>query len=123
MNTPLWIDFPLHFDARGRTAETSYADHVLDMIKQVLFTTPGERVNRQDFGCGLLDLVFEPNSVELAATLQATTAGALQRWLGDVITVQRLEVTAEESTLRVDLSYVLAETGEERTEVIEGGIR
>jgi len=115
------IDFPFHIDGRGRTAETDYPDHVLDMIEQVLFTTTGERVNRPDFGCGLLDLVFEPNSPELAAALQVSAGGALQHWLGDVITVDSLVVVAEEATLRFELKYVLIATGEQRTVVLEGG--
>ena len=69
------IDFPFHFDGRGRTAATGDDDHVRDMIEQLLFTSPGERVNRPDFGSGLLQLVFAPNSPELAAALQFTVAG------------------------------------------------
>lgn len=114
------IDFPLHIDARGRTAAADHPNHVLDLIEQLLFTTPGERVNRPDFGCGLLDLVFEPNSVELTAALQIAAEGALQRWLGDVIVVDSLTVTARESTLRIELKYVIIATGERRTDVIEG---
>ena len=53
------LDFPYHFDARGRTAETGEADHLRDLIEQVLFTAPGERVMRPDFGCGIADMVFE----------------------------------------------------------------
>lgn len=106
------IDFPFRFDVRGATATTDYADHVRDMIEQLLFTTPGERVNRPDFGCGLLQLVFAPNSPELAATVQFTTQAALAQWLGDVVDVRSLEVDAHDSTLRVELSYALRATGE-----------
>ena len=56
------LDFPYHFDGRGRTATTGRDDHIRDLIEQVLFTAPGERVMRPDFGSGLLALVFEPNS-------------------------------------------------------------
>lgn len=114
------IDFPFHVDARGRTADTDHADHVRDLIEQLLFTTPGERVNRPDFGCGLLDLVFEPNSPELATALAVSAEGALQRWLGDVILVDSLVVTAQDSTLRIELEYLIIATGERRTEFIEG---
>lgn len=116
------IDFPFRIDSRGRTATTGYADHVRDMIEQLLFTAAGERVNRPDFGGGLLDLVFAPNSPELAATLQMTTQASLQHYLGDVITVEDLTVAAEDSTLRVELTYVLTATGERRSEVIEGSV-
>jgi phage baseplate assembly protein W len=110
------IDFPFHFDQRGRTAATDDIDHIRDMIEQLLFTNPGERVNRPDFGSGLLQMVFAPNSVELAAALQFTTQAALQRYLGDVIDLQHLDVTAEEATLTVVVQYVVRETGEARTD-------
>ncbi|WNL45689.1 GPW/gp25 family protein [Dyella sp. BiH032] len=110
------IDFPYHFDRRGRTASTDDSDHVRDMIEQLLFTHPGERVNRPDFGSGLLQLVFSPNSPELAAALQFTLQAALQRWLGDVIDVGALEVTSQDSTLQVYLAYVIRATGEARTD-------
>lgn len=109
------IDFPFHFDGRGRTAETPEDDHIRDMIEQFLLTSPGERVNRPDFGSGLMQLVFEPNSPELAAALQLTIQAGLQRWLGDVIEVQALEVTSEDATVRVDLKYLVRRTQESRT--------
>lgn len=113
------IDYPFHFDSRGRAALTDYDDHICDMIEQFLFTSPGERVNRPDFGSGLLQMVFEPNSPELAAALQHTVQAGLQRWLGDLIEVQALEVTGEEATLRVLVQYVVRRSGERRTEVFE----
>src|SRR5574337_824639 len=106
------IDYPFHFDSRGRTATTGDDDHIRDMIEQFLFTNPGERVNRPDFGSGLLQMVFAPNSPELASALQFTIQAGLQQWLGDLIEVQALEVTSEESTLRVDLKYVVRRTQE-----------
>jgi len=121
MVTRMDIDFPFHIGTGGRSAATDYPDHVRDMIEELLFTTPGERVNRPDFGCGLLDLVFAPNSPELAATLQVTAQGALQRWLGDVIAVQSLTVTSDDATLQVELQYVITSSGEQRTDVISGG--
>ena len=77
---------------------------------------PGERVNRPDFGSGLLQMVFAPNSPELAAALQYTTQAALQRYLGDVIDLQSLEVTTQDSTLSVVVKYVVKRTGDARTE-------
>lgn len=110
------IDFPFHFDSRGRTVITDEADHIRDMIEQFLFTNPGERVNRPDFGSGLLGMVFEPNSPELAAVLQTTVQAGLQRWLGDLIEVQELEVTSVEAALRVVVQYLVRPTGERRSE-------
>ena len=99
------IDFPYHFDSRCRTASTDTNDHVQDMIEQFLFTNAGERVNRPDFGSGLLQMVFAPNSQELAATLQFTVQAGLQQWLGDIIEVLELGVQNEEASLRVEVTY------------------
>lgn len=114
------IGFPYRVDARGRTATAGHADHVRDMVELVLFTSPGERVNRPDFGCNLLDMVFSGNSPELAATLEMTARAALQRWLGDLLTVESLTVTAEEATLRVHVAYVLTATGENLSLTVSG---
>src|SRR6266516_1959410 len=111
------IDFPFHFDSRGRTATTDDDDHIRDMIEQFLFTNSGERVNRPDFGSGLLQMVFAPNSQELAAALQVTIQAGLQRWLSDVILVQKVEVTSEDSTLRALIQYVVKRTNETQTAV------
>lgn len=115
------IDYPFHFNARGCTTTTDDDDHVRDMIEQLLFTNPGERVNRPDFGSGLLQMVFAPNSPELAAALQFTLQAALQQWLGDVIEVRALSVTSEDATLRVTLQYAVRRTGEQRTETFVRG--
>ena len=109
------IDFPFHFSGLGRTATTGDDDHLSDMIEQFLFTSPGERVNRPDFGSGLLQMVFEPNSPELASALQFTVQAGLQQWLGDQIEVRNLEVTSEDATLKVALSYQVRRTQETRT--------
>jgi len=110
------LDYPFHFDPLGRSAGTDDADHVRDMIEQLLFTNPGERVNRPDFGCGLLQAIFAPNSPELAAALQYTTRAALQRWLGDVVDVHGLECRAEDAALHVQLQYSIKPSGERRDE-------
>jgi phage baseplate assembly protein W len=115
------IDFPFHFDNRGRVAETSDSGHIRDLIEQFLFTNTGERVNRPDFGSGLLQLVFAPNSPELAAALQFTIQAGLQRWLGDLVEVRNLEVVSSDSKLRVEIQYAVRRTGEDRTETFEGG--
>ena len=105
------IDFAYHLDSRGRTATTGRDDHVRDMIEQLIFTNPGERVNRPDFGSGLLQLVFAANSPELATTVQFSLQAALQQWLGDVIVVRSLNVTAVDSALTVDVTYALRDGG------------
>ena len=99
------LDFPYRFDGRGRTAGSLAKKHIRDLIEQVLLTSPGERVMRPDFGSGLLAMVFEPNSTALAATSQMLIQGALQQHLGDLITVQAVEVEAIDSTFRVEVRY------------------
>jgi len=114
---PLFLDFPFHIDGRGRSAETEEDDHIRDMIMQVLFTDPGERVNRPDFGCGLKQLVFMPNSDALATATQFLIQGSLQRWLEAVIQVEAVEVEAVDSELRVSLVYSKRSGGGLRREV------
>ena len=109
------IDFPLHIDSRGRTAGAAYDKHVRDMIEQLIFTNHGERVNRPDFGSGAMQLVFAPNSQELAATVQFTLQAALQMWLGDVVDVRELSVNADDARLSIDLSYVVKASGQQAT--------
>jgi phage baseplate assembly protein W len=110
------IDFPFHLDSRGRTAVTDDDDHVRDMIEQFLFTNPGERVNRPDFGAGLLQLVFAPNSPELATAVELTVKAGLQRWLSDLVDVRALKVTSEDATLSVLVQYLVKRTGEQRAD-------
>lgn len=113
------IDYPFCFDSLGKTAATLDEDHIRDLIEQVLFTSPGERVNRPTFGSGLLQLVFQPNSSELAAAVQFTVQGALQQWLSDLIQVEAVEVQSEDATLRVTVQYVVLKSQQRRTDQFE----
>ena len=101
------LDYPYHIDGRGRTASAGGDDHVRDLIEQVLFTSPGERVNRPTFGSGIMQLLFAPNGDALAAATQFTVQGALQQWLGDVVMVESVDVAADEGVLRVTVQYVV----------------
>lgn len=109
------VSFPYGIDSRGRTSEASLDEHVRDMIEQILFTTPGERVNRPDFGSGLLQLVFAPNSDEVAATLQMVVRGALQQWLGDRVLVDDVAASAVDGTLTIVVRYTVVLTQESVT--------
>jgi phage baseplate assembly protein W len=99
------LDFPFHIDGRGRSAEVADDAHIRDLIYQVLFTNPGERVNRPDFGCGVRQLVFMPNSDALAAATQLVVQGSLQRWLENLIRVESVTVESVDSVLRVAVVY------------------
>ena len=101
--------FPLSFDGRGRTTTPPYEEYVRGLIEQVLFVSPGERVNR-DLGAGLLQLVFAPNSDELSATTQMLVQGALQHWLGELINLQEVDVRNEDATLHITVRYVIRRT-------------
>jgi len=109
------LDFPFHIDQCGFSAATTDEDHIRDMVEQVLFTAPGERVNRPDFGSGLLRLVFEPNSPELAAALQYSIRASLQRWLGDLLQVQNVDVSVQDSTITIIVQYLIRTTGATQT--------
>jgi uncharacterized protein len=103
------VNYPYQFDGRGRTLDPQQ-DYVRQLIEQVLFTSPGERVNLPDFGSGLLQLPFAPNSFELAAATQFTVQGALQKWLSGYIKVQSVVASAQEAVLTVTVTYSLLNT-------------
>jgi uncharacterized protein len=115
------IAFPYAFDATGHTAQTDPVTHVGDMIEQILFTSPGERVNRPTFGSGTAQLVFAPNSDVLAAAQQQAIQAGLQQWLSDLIRVQSVTVTAEESTLLVTVVYTLIQSQQQQTQQFVSG--
>ena len=104
------LDYPFQFDSRGRTAEVGQDAHIRDLIEQVLFTAPGERVNRPTFGSGLMQLVFAPNSDELATATQFLVQSGLQQWLGDLIQVEAVAVENVDSTLRLTVQYTVRRT-------------
>jgi uncharacterized protein len=110
------IAFPYAFDMTGQTAQTDPVTHVNDMIEQILFTTPGERVNRPTFGSGTAQLVFEPNSDVFAAAQQQAIQAGLQQWLSDLIRVQSVTVTAQDSTVLVTVVYTLVQSQQQQTQ-------
>lgn len=101
------INHPFHISGRGRTASAEQDAHIRQMIEQLLFTSPGERVNRPDFGTGLQQLVFAPNSDELATATEFMIQGALQEWLGELIQVEAVNVESTESTLDITVQYIV----------------
>ncbi len=107
----------------GRTLTRDDEGHVRDMLELVLFTAPGERVNQPDFGCGLDRLLFGGAAPELEGTLAMTVRGAVQRWLGDVLAIEELSVAVSDSTVTVDLTYVLRDTGKDGSARVERSLR
>lgn len=98
------VNFPYQSDGRGRTADPG-TDYIRQMVEQVLFTSPGERLNLPDFGSGLLQLAFAPNSMEMAAATQFSVQATLQKWLASYIKVQSVVATAQEAVLTVTVTY------------------
>ena len=115
----LHIDFPFRFANDGTTGKCSYVEHVRDLVEQVLFTQPGERIYRPDFGCGLLQMVFEPNASQFATAVEASTRAELEEWLGELIEILSLAVEADEERLIVELSYLVLRTGQTQSERFE----
>jgi phage baseplate assembly protein W len=106
------ISFPFALDQDGDVATADPDAHIRQMIEQVLFTNPGERVNRPDFGCGVDLMVFEPLSGEMVAVTQALVRANLLKWLGNLIHVENLAVEAVDSKLVVTIDYAVLGTGE-----------
>jgi phage baseplate assembly protein W len=100
------IGYPFRIDGDGRTAAESEQEHIRHLIQQVLFTSPGERVNRPDFGSGLMQLVFGAPNDEMLAATQFLIQGSLQQWLGDLIQVEAVEVQSQEGTLNISVQYI-----------------
>jgi phage baseplate assembly protein W len=115
-------NYPYQIDNNGRSAIVGDNDHIKQMIEQVLFTSPGERVNRPTFGTGLNQLVFAPLSNEITATVQLLVQGALQQWLGDLIVIQSVDVASEESTLQVQVVYTNRQTQQQQTAQFTRGV-
>jgi uncharacterized protein len=97
--------YPFVPDGRGRAATVEDDAHIRQMIEEVLFTSPGERVMRPSFGCGVKALLFKPNSDVLAGTTRMLVKGALQTWLEDEIQVEAVDVTANEAMLVITIAY------------------
>ncbi len=116
------IKYPYQTDYRGHTATSDDEQHIREMLEQVLFTSPGERVNRPSFGSGLLQLVFEPNSQELASTIQFLIHGNLQQWLGDLIDVSNIEIKNNDASIEISISYTIHRTQESHTAVFNRNI-
>jgi uncharacterized protein len=110
------LAYPYNFDSSGHTAQTDLLTHISDMIEQILFTSPGERVNRPTFGSGTAQLVFAPNSDVLAAAQQQAIQAGLQQWLSDLIRVQSVNVSADDATLSVTVVYTVLQSQQQQTQ-------
>jgi len=119
--TTYW-SFPFRVDRRGRSATTDVESYVRELVEQVLFTSPGERVNRPDFGTGLGQLVFAPNSPELASAMERVVQGAIQQWLGEVVVIEAIEIESADERLTVTVKYRLRGAPQSVTATYERGV-
>ncbi|MEU8460384.1 GPW/gp25 family protein [Streptomyces sp. NPDC029003] len=108
---PAHLGFPLRLDRRGRLLRSGEEDYLRGLVEAVLFTRPGERINRPDFGSGVNALVFAPAGDELAGATRSLVHGCLQQWLGDLLRVEDVRVEAEEATLHVTVVYAPLRAG------------
>ncbi|MBC6473550.1 MAG: GPW/gp25 family protein [Hormoscilla sp. GM102CHS1] len=115
------IAYPFQIDDRNRIAGADWSEHIRQMIEQVLFTTPGERVNRPTFGSGLMQLIFAPNSQDLNSAVELMVQGALQEWLGELIQVESLVVETEETKLKVTVTYIIRRNQQREVAQFEQG--
>jgi phage baseplate assembly protein W len=110
------LQFPYGFDINGLTAQTDLESHIRDMIEIILFTSPGERVNRPTFGSGTATLVFAPNSDAVAAAQRQIIQASLQQWLSDLIQVAAVEVANIDATLQITVRYSIIQTQQQLTQ-------
>lgn len=115
------LAYPFRVDGRGRIAGAGHAAHIQQLIEQVLFTAPGERVNRPEFGSGVRQLIFSPNSEELAAASQFLVQGALEQWLGELIQVEDVEIFHRDAELVVTVRYLIRKSQEQRNDSFSSG--
>src|SRR5689334_10624656 len=110
---PRFLDFPYAVGGGGTPRTTTADDHLRDLIVQVLFTNPGERVNVPDFGVGVQRLVFVPNNETLRTSAQFLITTSLQRWLGDRITIEQVGVASDagvEHVVTIEIAYTVKAT-------------
>jgi phage baseplate assembly protein W len=113
------LGLPFQIGALGAPRTANRAVGARQQIEQLLFTLPGERVNRPDFGCGVQRLVFSGASAEAAAATEYVVRVAMGKFLTDVLTVDAVKVTVDDVTLSVDILYTLVDTGEEMADTFK----
>ncbi|WP_239336673.1 GPW/gp25 family protein [Frankia sp. CiP3] len=108
--------FPLRTDATGSVALVAREREIVEAIRLILGTAPGERPMRPEFGCGIHDYVFAPADENTAGQIAFEVRAALERWepridVRDVL----VDFDAEEAgTLYIDIRYVIRGTNDPR---------
>ncbi len=109
--------FPYAITPSGRTALATPSEHIRELIELVLFTVPGDRVNRPTFGAGLSQFVFDPASTALSGSVEAVVQSALMQWMADLIRVEHVsvEVGADGNSLEITVTYLELATNQSNT--------
>lgn len=110
--------FPYRIQFSGATATVDLSTYVAQLVRLVLQTDPGERINRPTFGGGLKQLVFAGTNPQMLAATETLIHGTLMQWLGDVITIRTLSVRADDATVQVTLIYVISHTQQSVTQTV-----
>ena len=103
----MYFNFPFKIDDNGRSSVTNEERHIKNLIEQILFTSPGERVNRPNFGSALNQIIFEPNSDILSISIDTLIQSSLNLWLDHLIIVESVNVENKDSTLEVTVKYMI----------------
>jgi uncharacterized protein len=113
----MFKSFPFNYNIYGHVEDAGIDKHIRDMMEQILFTIPGERVNRPDFGCGVQNMVFGSTLPEVMSVKQTGIQSQLQRYLGHLIKLQEVKVTTEESRVDILIRYIVYADQSEHTKV------
>jgi phage baseplate assembly protein W len=118
----MYFDFPFRIDQNGRSSTTNEEQHIKNLIEQILFTSPGERVNRPNFGCGLKQIIFEPNSDILTVSIDTMIQSSLNSFLDHLIIVESVNVKNENSILEVTVKYTIRKNQRIMVETFRRGV-
>jgi phage baseplate assembly protein W len=116
--TQRFLGYPYSVNNQAIPATTDPDDHLQDLILELLFTNPGERVNLPQFGAGVQRLVFAPNSDALRASTQFLIMTNLNQWLGDRISVGQVDVSSDPATeeqVVITITYAVKQTQQQQS--------
>jgi len=120
--TPRFLKYPYSVAGSGIPNTTAPDDHLRDLILQVLFTNPGERVNLPQFGVGVQRLIFEPAGDTLRSSVQFLITTNLQQWLGDRLNVEQVNVSTdaqEDGMVTIEIIYRALATQQRGTVTVQ----
>lgn len=105
-----YVLFPMRVTPTGNIDKTDYDTYIKGLIEQFLFTIPGERVNRPEFGAGVQRLVFKGANSGMLAALKFSVQAFLQTTLSDYIKIIDVSTSFNESYLYLTIRYFVYES-------------